>query len=174
MQQIDEGRLSFFFPDNTVASKYDEWSFYRNQFNSAFGGTKAVDLIHVDARQTWLIEVKDYRIHRRTKVIDIGDEISFKVRDTLAGLVAAQCNANDFDEMRIAKNAIRQTRIRIILHLEQPRKHSRLFPKAIDPSKVEQKLKQCLKSVDAHPCVVDKDTLENRLEMNWTVKRNLI
>ena len=51
MQQIDEGRLRFLFPDNTVASKYDEWSFYRNQFNSAFGGTKAVDLIHVDGRQ---------------------------------------------------------------------------------------------------------------------------
>ncbi len=52
MQQIDEGRLRFLFPDNTVASKYDEWSFYRNQFNSAFGGTKAVDLIHVDGRHS--------------------------------------------------------------------------------------------------------------------------
>lgn len=52
----------------------------------------------------------------------------------------------------------------------QPRKHSKLFPKAIDPSKVEQKLKQHLKAVDAHSRVVDKYTLETRPEMNWTVE----
>ena len=42
MQQIDEGRLRFFFPDNTVASKYDDWSFYRNQFNSAVDASNKV------------------------------------------------------------------------------------------------------------------------------------
>lgn len=170
MQKIDEGKLRFLFPDDTLASKYDDWSFYRNQFNSAFGGTKAIDLIHVDADQTWLIEIKDYRLSRRTKPIDIGDEIAFKVRDTLAGLAAAKCSASDIDEKNTAKKALKKNSIRVVLHLEQPRKHSRLFPKAIDPSKVLLKLKQRLKAVDAHPRVVDKQTLDDRHDMNWTVK----
>ena len=32
------------------------------------------------------MEVKDYRANRRTKAIDLADEIALKVRDTLAGL----------------------------------------------------------------------------------------
>ena len=38
--KIQEGRLSFTFPTGTEATKYDEWSFYRNQFNSALGVLK--------------------------------------------------------------------------------------------------------------------------------------
>lgn len=170
MQEIDEGRLRFSFPDNTLVSKYDDWSFYRNQFNSAFGGSKAIDLIHVDGNQTWLIEIKDYRTDRRTKVVGMGDEIAFKVRDTLAGLAAARCCASDNDEKKIAKKALKTNSIRVILHLEQPQKPSRLFPRAVDPSHVLLKLKQLLKAVDAHPRVVDKKTLDQWNDMNWTVK----
>ena len=170
MLEIDEGQLRFFFPDNTLASKYDDWSFYRNQFSKAFDGIKAMDFIHVDNGHTWLIEVKDYRVNRRTKPIDIGDEIAFKVRDTLAGLVAAKFNATDPQEQTIAEKALSKNRLRIILHLEQPKKQSKLFPKAIDPSKVKQKLKQRLKSIDPHPRVVDKSDLETWDDMNWSVK----
>jgi len=47
MQQfIQEGCLLFKFPDDTIASKYDEWAFYRNQFNNVCGGTKAIDILH--------------------------------------------------------------------------------------------------------------------------------
>ncbi len=127
-------------------------------------------MIHVDESQTWLIEIKDYRRHPRTKVIDLGDEIAFKVRDTLAGLVAAKCNANTADEKNTAREALKRNRFRVVLHLEQPRKHSKLFPQVVDPSLVLQKLKQRLKAVDAHPRVVDQRTLETRNDMNWTVK----
>lgn len=170
MQEIDEGKLRFSFPDNTLASKYDDWSFYRNQFNSAFGGTKAIDLIYVDGDQTWLIEIKDYRTHRRTKAVEMGYEIALKVRDTLAGLAAARCCANDSDEKEIAKKALKTNRIRVVLHLEQPPKISKLFPRVVDPSHVLLKLKQLFKAVDAHPRVVDKKTLDQWNDMNWTVK----
>lgn len=166
MLQITEGNLTFTFSDNANATKYDTWSFYRNQFNHAFGGAKAVDIILVDHDQTWLIEVKDYRIHRRSKTIDIGDELALKVRDTLAGLAAASFNANDQNEKRIAQQALRKRRIRIVLHIEQPIKHSKLFPKAIDPSKLTMKLKQVLRAVDAHPIVVDMSLTNN---MSWQV-----
>ena len=85
MTEIEEGDLKFTFPDHCEAHKYDEWAFYRNQFQSVAGGSKAVDIVCVSGDTAWLIEIKDYRRHPRTKVIDIDDELARKVRDTLAG-----------------------------------------------------------------------------------------
>ncbi|GGA66996.1 hypothetical protein GCM10011369_05790 [Neiella marina] len=166
--ELTEDSLKFTFAVGVEATKYDDWSHYRNQFNSAFGGTKAVDLIAIDNGTTWLIEVKDYRAHRRTKPIDLGEEVALKVRDTLAGLVSAKLHANDAAEKRFAKEALKQPRLKIALHLEQQRKPSKLFPLAVDPSKVKMKLKQWLKALDAHPAIVTQQTLKP--EMNWTVQ----
>ena len=60
-----------------------------------------------------------------------------KVRDTLAGLVAAQVNANEQIERDFAKEALKKKRIRVVLHLEQPIHTSRLFPRAINPADVK-------------------------------------
>lgn len=165
---LAEGSLNFEFPDHIDATKYDEWSFYRNQMNSAFGGSKAIDLIGIEKKSTmWLIEIKDYRRNQRTKPIDIADEIAAKARDTLVGLIAALLNANSTDEQSFAKRALKTKKIRIVLHLEQPLKHSRLFPIAINPINVQQKMKQQLKTIDAHPVVVDHQSL--RPDMGWRV-----
>ena len=167
MLAITEGRLTFTFPDGADASQYDDWAFYRSQLSGAFGGTKAVDLIYVDDKQTWLIEIKDYRAHRRAKAGDLVDEVAFKVRDTLAGLAAGKCNANDADEKRLAGLALKRKRLRIVLHLEQPSQPSRLFPNRVELSKLEMKLKQKVRAIDAHPKVVDQHSL--RADMNWQV-----
>ena len=42
------------------------------------------------------------------------EEFSCKVRDTLAGLVAAKCNANDGREKKFAEQALTKNRIRIV------------------------------------------------------------
>lgn len=170
MQLIEEQRLRFRFPENIPATKYDNWSFYRNQFTNVCGGAKAVDMICIDDTQVWLIEVKDYRQHRRIKSDELDEEFSCKIRDTLAGLVAAKCNANDGREKKFAEQALTKNRIRIVLHLEQPRKHSKLFPKAFDPSKVLQKMKQRLKAVDPHPYVLDMQSLEKTPQVKWSVQ----
>ena len=165
---ITEGQLQFTFPDNTIATQYDEWGFYRQRFNSAFGGTKAVDILHVDAEKTaWLIEVKDYRTDRRTKPSDLGDEIALKVRDTLVGLVAARFQSSDRAEQQAAKKVLQAKQLRIVLHLEQCQKPSRLFPQVVNPVNLQLRLKALLKTVDAHPVVVDQHTLKTT--MNWTV-----
>ncbi|MBO1926313.1 hypothetical protein J3998_01880 [Thiomicrorhabdus sp. 6S2-11] len=165
---VTEGHLNFRFSRaDDCATKYDDWFFYRKQFNGAFGGTKAVDIVFIDTCQTWLIEVKDYRNNPRTKTIDLGEEIALKVRDTLNGLIAAKHNATDADEKRFARKALAKHQFRVVLHLEQPRKKSKLFPKAIDVSKVQLKLKQWLKALDAHPNVVDKGSL--KAAMPWIV-----
>ena len=161
--KIIEGQLTFSFTEPN-ATKYDEWSFYRNQFNAVCGGTKAVDLLYLEQQNFWLIEIKDYRQHTRTKTIDLADEIALKVRDTLAGLVAAQVNANEQIERDFAKKALKKKRIRVVLHLEQPIHTSRLFPRAINPAHVKLKLRQKVRAIDTHPLVVDQKN-----KMLWSV-----
>jgi hypothetical protein len=158
MPVFHEGKLIFTFPDSGKTSQYDQWTHYRQQFNKAFGGAKAVDFIHVETgdKTAWLIEVKDYRVHPRTKLIDLPNEIAEKIRDTLAGLVSAQCQANDAGEKNMARDFLRCRKLRVVLHLEQPKKPSRLRPQAIDPSQVQQKLKGLVKAIDAHPLVIDR------------------
>jgi len=168
MQELVEGTLTFTFPDPLKAQQYDDWSFYRNQFNSAFGGTKAVDFICLDQQCTWLIEVKDYRAHQRTKPSELGDEVAAKVRDTLAGLVAASCNANDLDERRFAEKAVKSKRLRVVLHIEQPQRPSKLRPQVVNPTDLVMKMKQLLRAVDAHPLVVSQHNLKPY--MRWHVK----
>lgn len=154
--EIIEGDLKFTFSGNVSAIKYDETNFYRNSFNSSFGGTKAVDILCYTTDTAWLIEVKDYRQHKRTKTIDLSEEIALKVRDTLAGIICMKSNANQLDERLFAKQFLKSQQLRIVLHLEQPKKGSKLFPKAIDISKLKQKMKPLLKAVDPHFTIMDK------------------
>lgn len=169
MTVITEGALTFTFPVGAVVCKYDEMSFYRNQFIKMAEGIKAMDLAYIDdvTDTLWLIEVKDYRVNRRTKSIELVDEMSGKLRNTLAGLLAAKSCANDLAEKAFAWAAVRASNIRVVLHLEEAIPSSRLFSRKSLKADLAQKMKQKLKSVDAHPCVVDQHSLKPA--MNWTV-----
>jgi hypothetical protein len=189
MPTVTEGSLTFHFPNSWKAAKLDDWSFYRNPFvrlNSGLRqpcgkcgaelrckecgtakteGVKAVDILALDDHGAlWLLEVKDYRRSPRTKVIDLADEVALKVRDSLAALVAAAMNANDEEERSFAVDGLRGTRLRVRLHLAQPKNHSKLFPRAIDPAKVRQRMKQLMGSIDPHP-----DVFEIGGAAPWTV-----
>lgn len=166
MPEIIEDQLAFEFPDSALAAKYDEWLFYRCRFIGLFDGIKAVDIVCVEGQTTWLIEVKDYRMNRRTKPSELADEVARKVFDSLSGITAASFNAHG-EEKTIARKALRTRRLRVVLHLEQPRNPSRIFPQIADPAKLMQKLKQVLKPIDAHPKVVDRTTLKP--DMIWSV-----
>ena len=168
MTEIEEGDLKFSFPDHCEAGKYDEWSFYRNQFQSVAGGSKAVDILCLSDDAAWLIEIKDYRQHPRQKLIDIGDDVASKVRDTLAGLAAASANANSPDERGLARRALRRRRWRVALHLEQPNAGSRLRPRPFSVPDVWSKLRKKVKAVDAHPVILDRET--RRPGVPWTVQ----
>lgn len=167
MSALDIDGINFDFPDDWRASKYDEWQFYR-RYSKSRPGIKAVDLVIVDPDRTaWLVEVKDYRRHRRTKVIDLAEEIALKVHDTLAGLVSAQFNANNSDERTLSKLLVRARNLRIVLHLEQPAKHSKLFPRAIDATKVQQKLRILVKPIDPRALVVESANMRG---VAWIVE----
>lgn len=168
MTTIVEGDLTFDFPCNSEAGKYDEWAFYRNQFQPIANGSKAVDILCVEDDSAWLIEIKDYRNHPRTRVIDLADEVAIKVRDTLAGLATAAKSAYDPNERKLAKQALRKSRWRVVLHLEQRTCPHRLWPKPIDVAKLLQDFrKKRLKAVDAHPIICDQDTCHG---LPWTVR----
>ena len=159
MPTLEVGKLRFTFPDGWTVSQYDDWAFYRRQFQSVCGGTKAIDILAVENTTCcWVLEVKDYRENPRTKAIDIADEVAEKVRDTLAGLFAAQLNANDDNEKNLARSAIRAKRLRVVFHLEQPYQHSKLFPRVIRLADVMQKLKRLIKAIDPHPQLVQIDS----------------
>lgn len=164
---IQEGRQTFSFSDNAMASKYDEWAHYRQQFSKGFNWAKAVDILYVSDSVGWLIEVKDYRQDCQIKPSELADAVARKVHDTLSGLVSAKFTANNAEEMHVAKSVLRCSRLRIVLHVEQNASGSKLKPKIIDPALVLQKLKKLVRSVDPHPCVVDQATL--RADMDWTV-----
>ena len=155
MTVLTEGRLCFEFPADCLASKYDEWAFYRNQFQRV-AGSKAVDFLCIDAEAAWLIEVKDYRHEPRTKPSKLHDEVAAKVRDTLAGLAAAHANDVSPDGETVRK-ALSKRRWRVVLHLQQSRHKSRLRPKVIDPASLRMKLRKAMRAVDPHPMVVDDD-----------------
>jgi hypothetical protein len=191
MPTIREGSLTFQFPDSWKAVKLDDWSFYHKQFIRLSSGlrqpcavcgaelrckncdtvktqgVKAVDIVARDAAATlWLLEVKDCRRSPRTKAIGLADEVALKVRDSLALLVAAAMSARDPQERSFARDALTRERIRVGLHLEQPKQHSKLFPRAIKPSDIQLKLRQLVRSIDPHPSVFESGM---NVTAPWTV-----
>lgn len=165
---LTEGALTFTFAPEAKASKYDDWSFYRNQFQQGCAkDNKAVDLLCELNCNAWLIEVKDYRAQARTKPIDLADEVAIKVRDTLAGLLAASLRANDSTEHALAARIVQARQMRVVCHIEQPARASRLRPRAIEPDKLKHKLRSLLKAIDPHPIVTDSNRHDPALP--WTV-----
>ena len=169
MTKIPVGDLTFSFPAESVATKYDEWEFYVKRFQRIKDGTKAVDVLCVLPDAAWLLEVKDYREHERTKPSELSEEIAGKVRDTLSGLAAASANAERDDEKVAAKRALGKRNWRVVLHLEQGEPAgSALWPRGINVANVLQKLRGRLKSVDENALVCNRDN--NPDEVPWTVE----
>jgi hypothetical protein len=167
MPTVTVGDLTGTFDEGWRVSKYDEWGHYRNQFIKVCEGVKAVDVLALEPKVCcWLVEVKDYRRHARTKPSELAEEVAEKVRDTVAGLVGAQFCAADETKRKSARQALRSRNLRVVLHVEQPAKHSRLFPRAINLATVLQRLKQLIKAIDPHPRVVEMTSMAG---IPWTV-----
>ncbi|EGV20694.1 hypothetical protein [Thiocapsa marina] len=161
MQRLEIDGLTFDFPDGWRVGRYDNWRFYRNHFGKMWHGIKALDALAVEtesSRTAWLIEVKDYRSHDRTKPSALSEEVARKLFDTLSAILPAKLNAAEPDEKRLAQAVCGARRLRVILHLEQPTKRSRLRPHAINPADVQQQLRRLIKPIDAHPRVVSRQT----------------
>lgn len=184
MTEIKERDLTFIFPEGCQAVKYDEqsdeWSFYRDQFESIAGGSKAVDILCIEGNTSWLIEIKDYR--RRSpenplpKPSEIADTLAKKVRDTLAGLATAakKASSSKGDERNLARQALATSRWRVVLHLEQPTTGQRSQPEVIRKPQLLMKIraKGRLKAIDAHAIVCDLSAIPDYVP--WTAFDNAV
>ena len=168
MPKMTEDKLTFEFPNNWRAIKYDETTFYQKHFQK-LANSKAVDFVACEIGgndELWLIELKDYRIHPRTKAGDLFLEIASKVRDTLASLYLAQ-RKEEVDVYDFVKIASEKKRIRIVLHLEQPQKPSKLYPLVVERDNTQIKLRQQVQVVDRHAIVCELAKMPSQCK--WTV-----
>lgn len=173
---LQEDNLKFTFPNGWIGSAYDNWAFYRKHFQRACEADhKAIDFVVKDTEQAclWLIEVKDYRQHPRTKTTTIWGEMATKVRDSLAGIFAAKY-WQDHDKQSEAIEFLKAQKIRVVLHFEQPRNDSKLFPRAFNISNIQLKLrsKGYLRAIDPHVLVVESDDLSKVPWAVQSVRRN--
>lgn len=164
MPALDIDGLTFTFPDQWDASKYDEWSFYRNQFSRQGSGIKAVDAIAIDSDgMVFLIEVKDYRHPDTEKPSELPAAIARKVLHTLSAMLPAKLHASDPDEARLAGNVLKCRSLRVVAHIEQPQSHRGV----VDPANLKQKLRELLRAIDPHVKVV---STANMQRLPWTVE----
>lgn len=163
MPVLDIDGLTFTFPQTWQASKYDEWSFYRNQFAKQGDGIKAVDAVALaPTNAAFLIEVKDYRHPGTEKPSQLPEALANKVLHTLAAMLPAKLHANDPAEQQLAAAILGCVSLRVIAHIEQPQRHRPV----VDLADIRQKLKQLLRAVDAHPKVVSMSDMNG---LAWTV-----
>lgn len=163
MPQLNIDGLTFTFPPGWQASKYDEWSFYRNQFAKQGNGIKAVDALALGSvNEAYLIEVKDYRHPDTEKPSQLPDAIANKVLHTLAAMLPAKLKANVPAEQQLAAAILGCVSLQVIAHIEQPQRHRPV----VDLADIKQKLRQLLRAVDAHPKVV---SMSNMGSMAWSV-----
>lgn len=155
--------LSFTFPAGWQASKYDDWSFYRNQFSRQHNGIQAVDVLAIEPSGTaYLIEVKDYRHPDTERPSQLPQAIANKVLMTLAAMLPAKLNGNNPAERTMADAVLTCQKLRVVAHIELPQAHQ----PAVNPADLKQKLAQLLRAVDAHPKVVSKNNMPG---LGWAV-----
>jgi len=162
--------LCFEFPDNWIVAKFDEWVFYRRHFSKMGDHIAAVDIVAMDPERTlYLIEAKDYRRHKREDPKPIQDILVSKMTGTLSALLPASLNATNSEERDKAKEFVLPKKIRVVFHLEQPEKRSRLFPWSYDKANLVDILKKRVKPIDAHPWVRDGADMASRHDL-WSVR----
>ncbi len=165
---IDVDGLSFRFPKEWTVLKWDDTAFQK-RFQKTGVGTKSCDLVAMAPKGdvVWLIEVKDYRQHKREKSIDLCEEIGCKARDTLAALWSAQRNANAGEEREFAAAARKRMEVRVALHLEGIGNLSKLMPKNKFEADLAAKLKQNLHALDPHPVLT---SIAEPRHVPWSVR----
>ena len=125
MSDFVEGKITFSLPDGFKVEKLDLMKFHTQHFQK-LQKAKAVDRVvfNPDKPELWLLEVTDYRFST-DKPTDWLDEIVQKVISSLACLIAMRVNSNLDDERAFAAGALECTKLRVVLHFEQPDKPSK-------------------------------------------------
>lgn len=171
-QFYQEDRIRFEFPDAWKVLRPEKASYYTRHFQNFAGGCKEMDFILFEPanRVLWLLEVKDYTTNRRLKAQCVFEEIAEKVRDSLALLLAGSVRddpsnggVRSFMDFCAIPNDIK-----IVLHLEQPSKPSKMFPGVKIDADATQKLRAKVRAVDPHARVSSTSTTGMQWKALWT------
>jgi hypothetical protein len=147
-------------------------SYYKRHFQSFAGGCKEMDFILFEPvnRVLWLLEVKDYTTDRRVKAQCVFEEIAEKVHDSLALLLAgsvrddpSHCGVRSFMDVCAIPNEIK-----VVLHLEQPSKPSKMFPGVKIDADATQKLRAKVRAVDPRACVSSTSSTDMEWRAIWS------
>lgn len=165
MKILDVDGLTFNFPDNWNAIKYDDSQFYRQHFSRQKNGIKAVDVLALSPDKTlFFIEAKDYSHPETIKPSELPTAIVNKVLYTLSSLLPSSINASEESEQKFSRKAIKSKKLCVVIHLEQSNRH-RL---KVVPADLLQKLKPMLRAIDAHPKVLSMHKMANAA---WSVSK---
>lgn len=155
---LDEGlhRWTWIVPVGNAVKWDAKGSFYCNKFQGVHA--KAVDFVGVANNELWLVEAKDFAIEPRDpEKAPLHEEFAYKVRDTLAGLVAASVAADDPNEVRLAQTALRTSRIRAVFQFWQPPHPSSAYGPMLDGADFKAKAKTMLNKFAPQPKVICGD-----------------
>lgn len=143
---IVEGRLKFKFECD--AMKLDDSRFYRDKFVKIQSGIKYIDILAVNGRDNYFIEIKDYS-HPKTTSLKSNEFISSivkKVIDSLAILFPMKiCSYTS--EVDIASKVLSNDNLTLILHIEKPTLGGKLKQSKWNESNISIKIKQQLQGI---------------------------
>lgn len=159
MTTITEGELTFDFSPTALVLKYDDCSFYKNNFIKVNNGIKAVDFIVSDDHKVYLIEVKDYTHSDTIKVKPTAliDDIVKKIIDTMASIICMKNHSKSTPkEKKIASSLCKLNDIIFIFHIELPTtKSADLFGARYNPQNLEIKIKSKLSRIELNMITVN-------------------
>jgi hypothetical protein len=173
MLSFDEQKQKFTFDDGRWwVVKYDKHRDYRERI-AKLDGTKAVDFVGLqdgeDGVLYW-IEVKDFRGYRiqnkdRLSGAGLAQEVAEKVRDSLAGVVAAYRTSAEPEEWKPFVRALsrKASSVHVLLWLEEDAIRRPPGRRGNDAQVLSQKIKQKLRWLAARVFVAGQ-TLGGRPE----------
>lgn len=166
MVTITEGNLSFNF--NFDAIKFDDTQYYKKHFQGIWKGITAVDILAVDKKTGYLIEIKDYTHPdtKRLKITELIPVVVDKVLFTLSAMIPMKQNAFYKKEKNITAKFCNTDTIQIVLHIEKSPPKRKLEQSTYKLEDIQMKMKRRLKPIDAHPKVVSKNNLKG---LPWEV-----
>ena len=166
MTTITEDKLEFVFDFDAI--KLDDTDYYRKKFQKVQNNLKVIDILAVDDRKNYFIEIKDYTYPdtEPIKQIALIEAIVKKVVCSLSMLYPMSLKADSQEERDISKSFFTKKSLTIVLHIEKPPPRDNLEQSKWDLSKLQMKLKQRLRYISDSVKVVSINKMQN---LPWSV-----
>lgn len=105
----------FTFAPGVQAEQFDEWDYYKRLSSNSIRGC---DVVALQGKTLWLIEVKDYTYPNAQGVPDLEETLVRKFVGTMGVLYALQRAPQDSAPIEFSRACAKATTIRLALHIE--------------------------------------------------------